>query len=162
MYLEPAFIFDLDGTLVDSVYQHVLAWKDALDTEGIELSVWRIHRKIGMSGGIFTHQLLRETGMEISEERVERLQRQSRRGLPAPRACSQTAAGRARAAVVADRCRHTLGDRDQWPDGNRLRQPHRTRVSTQRILPWSPATRFVMPSQLRTCPGRRLTAQHAC
>ncbi|QZO02580.1 hypothetical protein [Chenggangzhangella methanolivorans] len=45
-----AFLFDLDGTLVDSVYQHVLAWKDALDAEGIELSVWRIHRKIGMSG----------------------------------------------------------------------------------------------------------------
>jgi len=75
MYLEPAFIFDLDGTLVDSVYQHVLAWKEALDAEGIELSVWRIHRKIGMSGGLFTYQLLRETSVEISEERVERLQR---------------------------------------------------------------------------------------
>ena len=73
--LEPAFLFDLDGTLVDSVYQHVLAWKEALDAEGIELSVWRIHRKIGMSGGLFTNQLLRETGIEISEERVGRLQR---------------------------------------------------------------------------------------
>ena len=47
----PAFLFDLDGTLVDSVYQHVLAWQDALDRMGIELPVWRIHRKIGMSGG---------------------------------------------------------------------------------------------------------------
>ena len=45
---ETAFLFDLDGTLVDSVYQHVLAWKEALDQEGIPLSVWRIHRKIGM------------------------------------------------------------------------------------------------------------------
>jgi len=45
-------------------YQHVLAWKEALDAEGIELSVWRIHRKIGMSGGLFTNQLLRETGIE--------------------------------------------------------------------------------------------------
>ncbi len=61
MRIEPAFLFDLDGTLVDSVYQHVLAWKEALDAEGIELSVWRIHRKIGMSGGLFTNQLLRET-----------------------------------------------------------------------------------------------------
>jgi phosphoglycolate phosphatase-like HAD superfamily hydrolase len=60
MRIEPAFLFDLDGTLVDSVYQHVLAWKEALDAEGIELSVWRIHRKIGMSGGLFTNQLLRE------------------------------------------------------------------------------------------------------
>lgn len=73
MRLQPVFLFDLDGTLVDSVYQHVLAWKEALDAEGIELSVWRIHRKIGMSGGLFTHQLLRETGLEISPERVDRL-----------------------------------------------------------------------------------------
>ena len=71
--IEPRFLFDLDGTLVDSVYQHVLAWKRALDAEGIELSVWRIHRKIGMSGGLFTHQLLRETGLEIGAALVERL-----------------------------------------------------------------------------------------
>jgi HAD superfamily hydrolase (TIGR01509 family) len=73
MRLTTSFLFDLDGTLVDSVYQHVLAWKEALDQEGIELSVWRIHRKIGMSGGLFTHQLLRETGGDMSAERVERL-----------------------------------------------------------------------------------------
>ncbi len=73
MHIEPVFLFDLDGTLVDSVYQHVLAWKEALDAEGIELSVWRIHRKIGMSGGLFTNQLLRETGLEISPDRVARL-----------------------------------------------------------------------------------------
>ena len=75
MRIEPVFLFDLDGTLVDSVYQHVLAWKTALDSEGIELSVWRIHRRIGMSGGLFTNQLLRETGLEMSAERVERLRR---------------------------------------------------------------------------------------
>jgi HAD superfamily hydrolase (TIGR01509 family) len=75
MRIETIFLFDLDGTLVDSVYQHVLAWKEALDTEGIELSVWRIHRRIGMSGGLFMNQLLRETGLEISPERVERLAR---------------------------------------------------------------------------------------
>ena len=70
---ETAFLFDLDGTLVDSVYQHVLAWKEALDREGVELSVWRIHRKIGMSGGLFANILLRETGLEITEERLDRL-----------------------------------------------------------------------------------------
>jgi hypothetical protein len=43
----PAFLFDLDGTLVDSVYQHVLAWREALEFAGIELAVWRIHRRIG-------------------------------------------------------------------------------------------------------------------
>jgi HAD superfamily hydrolase (TIGR01509 family) len=70
-----AFLFDLDGTLVDSVYQHVLAWHEALEREGIELSVWRIHRKIGMSGGLFTNMLLRETGLAIEPERIERLRR---------------------------------------------------------------------------------------
>ena len=68
-----AFLFDLDGTLVDSVYQHVLAWKEALDREGVDLSVWRIHRKIGMSGGLFANILLRETGLDITPERLERL-----------------------------------------------------------------------------------------
>jgi HAD superfamily hydrolase (TIGR01509 family) len=72
---QTSFLFDLDGTLVDSVYQHVLAWREALDEEGIELSVWRIHRKIGMSGGLFTNMLLRETGLEIDEVRIERLRR---------------------------------------------------------------------------------------
>ncbi len=73
MRIEPVFLFDLDGTLVDSVYQHVLAWKEALDAEGVNLSVWRIHRKIGMSGGLFTNQLKRETGVDLSDERLERL-----------------------------------------------------------------------------------------
>src|SRR3989442_1340317 len=49
----PSLLFDLDGTLVDSVYQHVLAWREALEAAGLELSVWRIHRRIGMSGGLF-------------------------------------------------------------------------------------------------------------
>ena len=61
-------LFDLDGTLVESVYQHVLAWQDALDAAGIELSVWRIHRKVGMSGGLFASALLHGTGREVSPE----------------------------------------------------------------------------------------------
>jgi HAD superfamily hydrolase (TIGR01549 family) len=70
----PALIFDLDGTLVDSVYQHVLAWHEALQECGIELSVWRIHRRIGMSGGLFTRALLRETGQALDETLLARLQ----------------------------------------------------------------------------------------
>ena len=72
---ETAFLFDLDGTLVDSVYQHVLAWREALESEGIDLSVWRIHRKIGMSGGLLSNMLLRETGLALDQQRIERLQR---------------------------------------------------------------------------------------
>jgi HAD superfamily hydrolase (TIGR01509 family) len=71
----PALLFDLDGTLVDSVYQHVLAWREALEKAGIELSVWRIHRRIGMSGGLFVNALLRETGHRVTAEEAARLQR---------------------------------------------------------------------------------------
>ena len=70
-----SFLFDLDGTLVDSVYQHVLAWQQALHAAGIELSVWRIHRRIGMSGGLFTEMLLREVSAEITPDLLEKLRR---------------------------------------------------------------------------------------
>ncbi len=69
----PAFLFDLDGTLVDSVYQHVLAWRQALERGGISLAVWQIHRRIGMSGGLLVNALLRETGREVTREETERL-----------------------------------------------------------------------------------------
>jgi HAD superfamily hydrolase (TIGR01509 family) len=68
-----AFLFDLDGTLVDSVYQHVMAWRQALEAEDIELSIWRIHRKIGMSGGLFADQLLREIDRPVSSAAIKRL-----------------------------------------------------------------------------------------
>lgn len=70
---QTSFIFDLDGTLTDSVYQNVAAWKEALDAEGISLAMWRIHRKIGMSGGLMLKSLSRETGLDISEPQAERL-----------------------------------------------------------------------------------------
>jgi beta-phosphoglucomutase-like phosphatase (HAD superfamily) len=70
-----AFLFDLDGTLIDSVYQHVLAWREALGEAGIELSVWRIHRRIGMSGGLFMHALFRETGHHVTRQEAARLLR---------------------------------------------------------------------------------------
>jgi HAD superfamily hydrolase (TIGR01509 family) len=73
MHIQSVFLFDLDGTLVDSVYQHVLAWMEALDSEGIDLSVWRIHRKIGMSGGLFVDQFLRETGIAATPDLINRL-----------------------------------------------------------------------------------------
>ena len=69
----PAFVFDLDGTLVDSVYQHVLAWREALEQLGIELAVWRIHRRIGMSGGLLVNALLREIGRRLTKAEAARL-----------------------------------------------------------------------------------------
>src|SRR5262245_32026448 len=70
-----AFLFDLDGTLVDSVYQHVLAWREAMAGVGINLSVWRIHRRIGMSGGLMANAILRETGHTVTKEEAGRLVR---------------------------------------------------------------------------------------
>ena len=71
----PSILFDLDGTLVDSVYQHVLAWREALEKLGIELSVWRIHRRIGMSGGLLINALLREIGRRLTKAEATKLLR---------------------------------------------------------------------------------------
>ncbi len=70
----PAFLFDLDGTLIDSVYQHVLAWREALEEVGLSLAVWRIHRRIGMSGGLLARALGREIGRKVTTEQARRLQ----------------------------------------------------------------------------------------
>jgi HAD superfamily hydrolase (TIGR01509 family) len=70
-----AFLFDLDGTLVDSVYQHVLAWREAMAGVGLELAVWTIHRRIGMSGGLMANAILRETGHAVTSEEASRLLR---------------------------------------------------------------------------------------
>jgi HAD superfamily hydrolase (TIGR01509 family) len=70
---QPAFLFDLDGTLVDSVYQMVLAWREALERVGINLPVWKIHRRIGMSGGLFVNALARELDTELDRDTLSRL-----------------------------------------------------------------------------------------
>ena len=70
---QPAFLFDLDGTLVDSVYQHVIAWRDALERVGIDLPVWKVHRRIGMSGGLFVTALARELDDDLDPEVIAAL-----------------------------------------------------------------------------------------
>jgi HAD superfamily hydrolase (TIGR01509 family) len=70
---QPAFLFDLDGTLIDSVYQHVIAWREALEAVGVNLAVWKIHRRIGMSGGLFVAALRRELKTELDDETLARL-----------------------------------------------------------------------------------------
>ena len=71
----PAFLFDLDGTLIDSVYQHVLAWHEALEEMGLSLAVWRIHRRIGMSGGLLVQALGREIGRRLTSDQAQELQK---------------------------------------------------------------------------------------
>jgi HAD superfamily hydrolase (TIGR01509 family) len=70
----PALIFDLDGTLVDTVYAHVFAWQRALLERGLSIDGWRIHRRIGMSGGLFTRAIARELGRELTDEETEDVQ----------------------------------------------------------------------------------------
>src|SRR5512145_731353 len=70
-----ALIFDLDGTLVDTVYAHIFAWQRALAEAGMAIDGWRIHRRIGMSGGLFTRAVTRELGREISPDEAATLQR---------------------------------------------------------------------------------------
>jgi HAD superfamily hydrolase (TIGR01509 family) len=71
----PALIFDLDGTLVDTVYAHVFAWQRALAQCGLSIDGWRIHRRIGMSGGLFTRAVARELGRELTDAEAEDVQR---------------------------------------------------------------------------------------
>jgi HAD superfamily hydrolase (TIGR01549 family) len=69
-----ALIFDLDGTLVDTVYAHVFAWQRALAEAGMAIEGWRIHRRIGMSGGLFTRAVARELGRDLTSAEAEALQ----------------------------------------------------------------------------------------
>ncbi|SRR6266404_6334849 len=68
-----ALIFDLDGTLVDTVYAHVLAWQLAFAEAGMPIDGWRLHRRMGMSGGLFKRAVMRELGRTISLPRLEML-----------------------------------------------------------------------------------------
>jgi HAD superfamily hydrolase (TIGR01509 family) len=70
-----ALIFDLDGTLVDTVYAHVFAWQRTLAEQEMPIDGWRIRRRIGMSGGLITRAVAREVGRELSVEEAERVQR---------------------------------------------------------------------------------------
>ena len=124
----PTFVFDLDGTLVDSVYHHVLAWREALERAGIELAVWRIHRRIGMSGGLFVNALLRETGGAVTAGKSRRCGR-----FPAPASCWRTSRG---AACLRDCHQRTSGERASGPGparagGRRARDHARPRHARQ-------------------------------
>ena len=70
-----ALIFDLDGTLVDTVYAHVFAWQRAFAELGLPIDGWRIHRRIGMSGGLFARAAAREIGRPLSLTEAETIQR---------------------------------------------------------------------------------------
>ena len=84
-----ALIFDLDGTLVDSVYAHVLAWQVAFAEEGMPIDGWRLHRRMGMSGGLFKRAVVRELGRTIPLARLKAVDKHHaelfRKFMPRPR-----------------------------------------------------------------------------
>jgi HAD superfamily hydrolase (TIGR01509 family) len=71
----PPFLLDLDGTLVDSVYEHVMAWREALEDAEIRLPNWKIHRRIGMSGKLFLPTLLRELGEKTDKAEIQSIEK---------------------------------------------------------------------------------------
>ena len=159
-----AFLFDLDGTLIDSVYQHVIAWREALEQVDLSLAVWKIHRRIGMSGGLFVTALRRELGEELDDETVARLPdlhteafnrhydgvrplpgasellgSLTEQGIPWAIATSgaERTAGRSRARHPAPRRTRTTGS-----SGRRRTRPRRSGTSS---MPPSPASRTPSP-----------------
>ena len=84
-----ALVFDLDGTLVDTVYGHVLAWQFALAEVGIDLDGYRLHRHVGSSGDLIVRFAQREEGHELTAEQASTVHRRHgelfRQLLPRPR-----------------------------------------------------------------------------
>jgi len=66
--MPPAAILDIDGTLVDTNYQHAMAWFRALREHGELRPLWRIHRAIGMGGD---HLVAALCGDEVEEHKGE-------------------------------------------------------------------------------------------
>ena len=74
MTVTPGFVLDLDGTLLDSVYQHVIAWQRAFADAGLEVELWRVHRRVGMSGARVASRVAAETGHQLSESEQEKIE----------------------------------------------------------------------------------------
>jgi HAD superfamily hydrolase (TIGR01509 family) len=84
-----ALLFDLDGTLVDTVYAHVLAWQRALGEAGVDVDAHRLHRHVGSSGKLIVRFAQREFGRRLSAEQMETVYRRHgeffRQFVPRPR-----------------------------------------------------------------------------
>jgi HAD superfamily hydrolase (TIGR01509 family) len=84
-----ALLFDLDGTLVDTVYAHVLAWQRALAEVGVPLDGFRLHRLVGSSGELIVRHALRDTERTLSAGEVATVHRRHadlfRQLVPSPR-----------------------------------------------------------------------------
>jgi HAD superfamily hydrolase (TIGR01549 family) len=75
----PAILFDLDGTLMDSNYEHIAAWREVFRTIGLDIPSARIHRFVGMSGQLMVRALFTELDRKISLRRIEHLEKVHKR-----------------------------------------------------------------------------------
>jgi len=68
---DPAVLFDVDGTLVDSNYLHVYAWQRAFEAEGMPVAAWKIHRCIGMDGDTLVRTLSGDAPDDVQDRLSE-------------------------------------------------------------------------------------------
>ena len=84
-----ALVFDLDGTLVDTVYAHVLAWQRALGEVEVVANGYALHRHVGSSGELIVRYAQREAGRKLSAEQAQTVHKRHeelfRQLLPRPR-----------------------------------------------------------------------------
>jgi phosphoglycolate phosphatase len=66
-------VLDLDGTLVDSVYVHALAWKEAFREVGVDIPTYRLHRAVGMGGDRLVAAVAREVVEDAMGDVVRKL-----------------------------------------------------------------------------------------
>ena len=64
-------LFDVDGTLVDSNYLHVLAWWQAFRQAGVDVPMAAIHRCVGMGGGRLVEELLDDGRDRSGDEQIK-------------------------------------------------------------------------------------------
>ena len=69
-----ALIFDLDGTLIDSVYAHTSAWQKTFADAGLTVPAYSIHRRIGMSGELLVKAVARGCGRTLRMNEIKRLE----------------------------------------------------------------------------------------
>jgi HAD superfamily hydrolase (TIGR01549 family) len=71
----PSLLFDLDGTLIDSNYEHVVAWRLALRRANVEIPNAFLHRCIGMRGDLLVRAAHKEIGKRLGRETVSKLEK---------------------------------------------------------------------------------------
>jgi HAD superfamily hydrolase (TIGR01549 family) len=69
--MSATIVLDVDGTLVDSNYQHAIAWHRAFRDHGYRVAIWEIHRHIGMGGDQLIEALIGEEGANADGEELD-------------------------------------------------------------------------------------------